>query len=171
MMIRLSPHHYQRVAWLLLLLAVGCKARRETENRTDTLPAPPSASTTARPKDTVGSYLHPTWTPADLEKILRDGGITLVTAGQVKQPFLGPAGVRYQIGASELQAYIYGDAVALARDTDPLDTTRVAPPTMMISWRLPPTLIIDNNLAIILLTKDDKLRARVRAAVKGSHSG
>ena len=154
---------------LLLVLTLGCKARSET--KTSTVPSGTVPSTTSKPKDTVGSYLQPTWTVADLEKVLRDGGITLVSAGQVKQPFLGPVGVRYQIGASELQAYIYGDAVALGRDTDPLDTTRVAPPTMMISWRLPPTLIIDNNLAIILLTKDEELRERVRAAVKGSHPG
>ena len=158
------------IVCVLLVSTDGCKQGSETQRASVSPPGVPAA-TTSKPKDTVGSYLHPNWTLADLEKVLREAGITLVNTGQVKQPFLGPVGVRYQIGASELQAYIYGDAVALSRDTDPLDTTRVAPTTVMISWRLPPTLIVDNNLAIILLTKDDKLRERVRAVVKGSHGG
>lgn len=170
MILRMHSRACVPIVCVLLASTVGCKGRSETQNASVSPPAVPAA-TTSKPKDTVGSYLHPNWTSADLEKVLREGGITLVSAGQVKQPFLGPVGVRYQIGTSELQAYIYGDAVALGRDTDPLDTTRVAPPTMMVSWRLPPTLIIDNNLAIILLTKDDKLRVRIRGLVKRSHPG
>lgn len=159
------------VAALGIAAVLACKGE-SAERRGNKLPAAaPNVSATSKPRDTVGSYLHPLWTPADLEKVLREGGLMPTNAGEVKQPFLGPVGIRYRIGSSELQAYIYGDAVAVGRDTDNLDTILVAPPTMMVAWRVPPTLIVDNNLAIILLTRDDKLRERVRSLVKKSHPG
>lgn len=66
----------------------------------------------------------------------------------------------------ELQAYVYADAGALSRDVDVLDTVRVAPPTMMIEWRMPPSLIVSNNLALILLTRDPELRKQITGAVR-----
>ncbi|MEO7503227.1 MAG: hypothetical protein ABIW94_11370 [Gemmatimonadaceae bacterium] len=62
--------------------------------------------------------------------------------------------------------YIYGDAGALARDTDRLDTVGAAPPNMTVSWIMPPSLVVANNLALILLTREDELRQRVRRAFK-----
>lgn len=81
---------------------------------------------------------------------------------------MGVEGVLYRVEQAEVQVYLYADAVAVARDTDPLDTTRVAPPTMQVSWRMPPTLIVDNNLAAILLTRDDALRQKIRAVIEKS---
>jgi len=103
-----------------------------------------------------------------VEEALRNSGLNAVRGGGVRQPFLGGEGVVYHIGQAELQVYLYADAGAVARDTGALDTARVAPPTMQISWRMPPTLIVDNNMAAILLTRDDALRASIRAAIKGS---
>jgi hypothetical protein len=122
-----------------------------------------------RPKDTVAGASRLQWTLPNLEEALRKKGLNPVRGGPVKQPFLGGEGVSYKIGPAELQIYLYADAGAVARDTDPLDTTRVAPPTMQVSWRMPPTLIVDNNMVGILLTRDEALRRRIRAAIKTSH--
>ena len=88
---------------------------------------------------------------------------------------MGPQGTVYRLkGGSELQAYIYGDAVALGRDTDRLDTSEVAPPNVRINWIMPPSLIVENNLAVILLTRDRALRDRISSAIKHkatSHGG
>ena len=105
----------------------------------------------------------------NLEQALRKNGLNPIRGGSVRQPFLGGEGVLYQIGPADLQVYLYADAGAVARDTDPLDTTRVAPPTMQISWRMPPTLIVDNNMAAILLTQDAGLRRKIRTAIERSH--
>lgn len=43
------------------------------------------------------------------------------------------------------------------------------PTTLQINWWMPLTLIVDNNMAVILLTRDDALRKRIRAAIKESH--
>lgn len=115
--------------------------------------------------DTVGSASI-NWTLADLHHRLRAVGVDAVASGEVRQPFMGGAGVRYRLDEGELQAYIYADAGALARDTDQLDSARVSPPTMMIRWAMPPTLIVSDNLALILLTRDPGLRKRIRDAVR-----
>jgi hypothetical protein len=49
-----------------------------------------------------------------------------------------------------------------------LDTGRVAPPTMMVSWIAKPHLIVDNNLVAIVLTNNEELASRVRRALSAS---
>lgn len=97
------------------------------------------------------------------------------TAALVRQPFLGVPGVTLAVtdtsrsGAdAELQAYFYGDAVSATRDIAQLDTVRVAPPTMQITWRLPPRLITDNNLVVLLLTRDETLASRITRLLRRS---
>jgi hypothetical protein len=111
-----------------------------------------------------------TWDVAAVEARLRAAGLAPERASEsVRQPFMGVPGVLFRVlgGRGELQVYLYTDADARARDTDRLDPRRVAPPTMMISWRMPASLVVDNNLAVITLTGDESVRARVRAALAG----
>ncbi|MEO8909809.1 MAG: hypothetical protein ABI408_06225 [Gemmatimonadaceae bacterium] len=148
----------------------ACGRRDNAATAAEKTPIPPVLNTPGPPKDTVAGDRHRVhWTLTGLEAALAQDSITLVKRGSVRQPFLGGAGVVYAIGTSELQVYLYADAGAVARDTDPLDTARVAPPTMRINWRLPPTLIVDNNIVLILLTRDKALRQRVKSAIEKSH--
>lgn len=160
--------------WLCLgSIAIGAcgtgSKDRVAEERVPPPPPPPPSAAMTRPNDTVAGASRLQWTLANLEEVLRKNGLNPVRGGPVTQPFLGGEGVLYKIGKAELQVYLYADAGAVGRDTDPLDTTRVAPPTMQVSWRMPPTLIVDNNVAAILLTRDDALRRTIRAAIEKSH--
>jgi hypothetical protein len=116
------------------------------------------------PRDTVGSG-SVNWSLPALHTTLCNLGLNPVVEGEVRQQFMGEPGVRYKLNGGELQAYIYADAGAVARDTDQLDTATVSPRTMMIHWRMRPALIISNNLVLILLTNDPELRDTIRAAV------
>lgn len=120
------------------------------------------------PHDTVQAASATTWDLQLVTQRLQAKGLNPVLhAGEVRQPFMSVAGARVGLAAgeaTELQVFLYGDPVARARDTDPLDPARVAPATMMITWKAPPTLIVDNNVALILLTPDRTLRTRVIAA-------
>ncbi len=122
--------------------------------------APTSAS-----RDTAGSGAI-NWTVADLQTRMRHAGINAIPAGQVRQSFLGAPGTRFTMQGGELQAFVYADAGALSHDIDVLDTVRVSPPGTMIDWRLPPKLIVSNNLAVILLTRDLELRKTITEAVR-----
>lgn len=69
---------------------------------------------------------------------------------------------------AEVQVFIFGDGATAARDLSKLDTVRVAPATMMITWRMPPSLVTDNNLVAIVLTHDAMLRREIRRALSRS---
>ena len=72
----------------------------------------------------------------------------------------------YELGeGDELQLFVYPDSRGRAADTNKLDVRRVAPPDMMIKWRAKPSLIIDRNLAAIIITNDEARRQRVRDAL------
>ena len=98
---------------------------------------------------------------------LSAAGLLPEPQGEIRQPFLGAPGttVRLAGGAAEIQVFIYGDAGAVGRDTKGLHPTRVAPATMQITWIMPASLVVDNNLAAIVLTRDEALRMRIRAAL------
>ena len=136
----------QSPRWLCfgLILTAACGPNSNDRNPPERIPPVPARMGTG-PKDTVSGASRPQWTFANLEEALRKNGLCPIGAGPVRQPFLGAEGVLYRIGETELQAYLYADAGAVARDTDPLDTTRVAPSTMQISWRMQPTLIVDDK--------------------------
>ena len=159
---------YSPWLYLSLVVAGACGSGPKDRDAQDQIPPVPAAIATG-PRDTVAGSSRLQWTPANLEEGLRKSGLNPVKGGPVKQPFLGGEGILYQIGSAELQVYFYADAGAVARDTDPLDTTRVAPPNMQVGWRMPPTLIVDNNMAAILLTRDDTLRRKITAAIKKAH--
>jgi len=164
-----SIFQYQAFAVLAnIFIATACGQQTDKRTRSDSEGAT-AAVVTAAPiiplQDTSGSGAI-NWSVGDLQKRLRDVGIDLVPAGDVRQPFLGAPGMRFTMPNGEIQAYVYGDAVALSRDIDVLDTARVAPPGMMIEWRLPPALIVSNNLALILLTRDSQLRKTITEAVR-----
>lgn len=103
----------------------------------------------------------------DVEARLRSLDLEAQRAGEVEQGFLAVRGTLLRVPGAELQVYVYPDSVARAQDTAPLDRTRVAPPTMMINWIMPATLVEVDNVAVILLTRDEGLRARIRRALLG----
>jgi hypothetical protein len=159
--------HRPLLALMTVLFATSCERQGQKATQRDSTPV--AVTVVAVPavplSDTVGSGSI-NWTLSDLQRRLSGVGLEPVAAGEVRQPFMGGPGMRYEVDGGELQAYIYADAGAVARDTDRLDPATVSPPTMMISWKMPPTLIVSNNLALILLTSDPQLRKKIRDAVK-----
>lgn len=106
------------------------------------------------------------WSDCNLEKRLESSGLAPRRAqGAIRQPFLSVPGIVFALGSAELQSYLYADTTVLLRDLARLDTSRVAPPTMQISWRKTPTLIHSNNLLAILLSDDETQVERVRNAI------
>ena len=131
----------------------------------------------ARPDSTDASAVEAQpllWDSHAVVTRLSAAGLRPEQLGEIRHPFLGVPGLTIRVagGAAEIQAFIYGDAGAVGRDTRGLDSTRVAPPTMQIMWIMPPSLVVDNNLAVIVLTRDEALRTRIRAALTArAHEG
>jgi len=121
------------------------------------------------PRDTVAA-VQVQWTVAEILQRLRSAGMPAELRGEVRQPFLAVSGALISVPGGEVQIYLYGDAGAAGRDVARLDTNRVAPPNMMITWVAPPSLIWHNNMVAILLTRDARLRARIAQSLEpGAH--
>lgn len=118
-------------------------------------------------RDTVAA-VQIQWTVAEVLERLRMSGIPSQLRGEVTQPFLAVRGTVVALERAEMQVYIYGDAGAAGRDVARLDTNRVAPPDMMITWTAPPSLVWHNNLVAIVLTRDDQDRTRIAEALRPS---
>lgn len=131
------------------------------ENTTDTV----TPSTSGPPLDTIGSG-SVNWTLRGIQAVLTDLGLEPADAGEARHPFMSASGKRFMIDGGEIQAYVYADAGAVGRDTDDLDRATLSPPGATVDWPVPPTLIVSNNLALILLTRDTTLRTRIQRAVK-----
>ena len=116
------------------------------------------------PAETVAAYPY-RWDMEAVKSALQTAGLAAKDLGPVTQPFMSVRATVFQIGEAELQIFLYGDVGAMTRDVTALDTTRVSPPTMMISWRAKPTLLTTNNLAAIIVTHDEALRRRIRDAL------
>lgn len=162
-----------RAALAVALWAAGC-ARGDDDAARDTtamVPPPPAvapsgAAAREAAQDTVHAF-EGTWDLATVEQRLADVGLQPVRRGTVERPFMGVPGSVFEIrGGGEVQVYVYGDAVARAQASDALDTLRVAPAGQAVQWRLPPTLIVSNNIAAIVLTNDADVRRRAREALQ-----
>lgn len=156
-----------RLAALLVALACASPDEERTAGRAEVgaaSPGPTVAPPSPSPPETVEAR-HLTWDVAAVERRLRAVGLEPVRRGEVRQPFLDVPGALLEVGGAEVQAFVYGDVIARARDTDGLDTTRVSPPTDMVTWREPASLVTKGNLAAVVLTRDEALRARIRRAL------
>jgi hypothetical protein len=107
------------------------------------------------------------WTSELVERRLRDANIEahpLPPTG--RHIFMTiPARTYELVGGDELQVFLYPDSASRVSDTSKLDKDRVAPPNMMIKWRAQPSLVIDGNLAAIIITNDEARRQKVRDAL------
>lgn len=152
----------------ILITAIACARENDTPAVADTARPIAEGAPAAGRADTVAAHAV-TWDVASVEQQLRAAG--LAPTGQrevVRQPFLSVPGVVFRLPGADVQAYVYADAGAVARDAAPIDTVRVAPPTMMIAWRTRPHLLTDNNLLAIVLTDDERLAGRIRSALAAS---
>ena len=110
------------------------------------------------------------WDLAKVQEALTASGIVPVTlTDSLSQPFMSAVGRVFNVAGATLQVFIYGDAGARGRDTDRLDSLTVAPAGMRILWIAPPSLVVQNNLAAIILTNDDNLQHRIRDALTKRH--
>ena len=149
-------------------MAIACARENHAPAAADSARHKGDVTPVAGRADTVAAHAV-TWDAATVEGQLRGAGLTpMGTREIVRQSFLSVPGVVFRIPGADVQAYVYGDAGAVARDAGPIDTTRVAPPTMMIEWRMRPHLVTDNNLLAIVLTDDERLAARIRTALRAS---
>jgi hypothetical protein len=102
-----------------------------------------------------------------VEKRLRSAGLAVLPeSGAVRQPFLDVPGKTFHLGATAtLQVFVYPTATARERDLTGVDTVSVQAQGSTVTWPVPPTLIVSNNLAAILLSPNARTIERVQLAI------
>ena len=73
--------------------------------------------------------------------------------------------VVYSLGASRLEAFIYEDEKSLAHDVALIDTVTVGPRGVASAWESTPMFIRSANLAVVLLTQNQRQAERVMLAI------
>ncbi len=98
----------------------------------------------------------------------------LVHAGLAPRPATGaPVGGKYWgrpvtallLGESTLYVYFYADSSARRRITATLDSATAAPTGMASPYPLPHLMIVNNNLAAVLVGGTDRAQERVTLAI------
>lgn len=138
----------------------------------DTLAAPqgPAVVRGDSAPGSIGVSANPLqWTGNDVVGRLRQAGLAPSLGGSVQQPSFGPRGLRVSVanGAGEVRAFVFGDANAVALAQRGFDPARV--PGVATGRSV--TLLVDNNLAAIIIAADAALGQRVASALRTSPNG
>ena len=151
--------------------AVGADGRgssaSESGKGSDTLRASAGAEHVGVAADAV------TWDAETVAGHLTGIGLTANAVGVVARPMFRARGQRFRVngGRAWVEAYFYGDANAVALDNDQLDTAQVMPKGGTMRWAMPARLIVDNNMAAVVLTEDAALRTKINSALRSALYG
>jgi hypothetical protein len=159
----------RRITLSLLMLVVAACGGGEGDSIDTATPVVPGASTVptaGAPSDTAAPQ-GATWNLEMVEGQLREAGFTVNRdPTPVNLPYMSVRGIAFDLGRQAMvQIYLYGDAGARGADTDSLDVSRAAPRGAAVNWRAPASLVVDNNLAAIVVTGDEAVRTRIAGAL------
>ena len=113
------------------------------------------------------------WDAPTVAGHLQGIGLMANATGIVTRPMFRVRGQRFDVsgGRAVVEAYFYGDANAVALDSDKLDTLQVMPKGGSMKWERPARLIVDNNMAAVVLTDDAALRSTIESALHSDLRG
>jgi hypothetical protein len=105
------------------------------------------------------------WQPCSVERRLIDAGFVLVKTGAAPTGVFPVAGTSYTLGTAALHVYLFASSKARETAVAAIDTVAVAPRGGAANWPMPPTLIMSNNLAAVLISDNGRLVERVQNAI------
>ena len=127
-----------------------------------------SAVTATSVIDNGGCLKEGDWSVCSVEDRLMHAGVVIVRLpDSVVHAFFSVPGLVYQVGNKDnlMQLFLYPTTTARRRDTDALDSTTVSPRGSRMSWPTPPTLVTSNNMAVIILSLNDRTVERLALAL------
>jgi hypothetical protein len=124
------------------------------------------SSATSTPA-TTGCVSEGDWQSCSIEKRLTDAGFVPIKKGPAPTGIFPVEGTSYTLGNAELHVYVFSSAKAREQAIAAIDTATVSrrgatPQT----WPIPPTLIVSNNLAAVLISDNARQVERVQNAIR-----
>lgn len=149
------------------LPSVAAKATGTSDPPPDTF----RVSTGSKRVDVAANAIN--WNATTVADQLRGIGLMTEMVDVVARPMFRVRGQRFRIngGRAIVEAYFYGDANAVAIDNDKLDTVQVMPKGGAMRWEMAARLIVDNNMAAVVLTDEPSLRKTIEAALRSALHG
>lgn len=147
-------------------VACGDAASRDGEGAPASEPG--AAERAMRAPGDTGCVKEGDWAICSVEDRLERAGLVVERLREpASHPFFAVEGVAYRIGAreDEVQVFVYPTPADRRRDTDALDSATVSPKGSRVAWSAPPTLIMSNNLAAVVLSLNERTIERLALAL------
>ena len=159
-------HASRVIVALVTALAVACSSPEEKRAREATTARAAVAAESARA--VVASSLPATsvWDEPHLVQRLVQSGLApqAVTDAKPESYWQVPVLV-YRVGNATLHAYLYRDSTSRRKIVGTLDTLTLAPPGTPSPYVIPRLLIVQNNLAAVLVGGSARQQERVSLAI------
>jgi hypothetical protein len=104
--------------------------------------------------------------PHLVERLVRAGLAPQARPEEKAEKYWNAPLLAYQVGAAMLHVYLYNDSLARKAVVAKLDTVQAAPPGTAGVYPLRHILIVQNNLAAVLVGGSDAQQERVRLALE-----
>jgi hypothetical protein len=157
----------------LIVVAAGCGKATESAPASAETERPPVSASVSPAVDSAGRSAGSAcphtglWQTCTLERRLKQAGFVVKRLEEKSRTRAGFSiePVVYSLGASRLEAFIYEDEKSLAHDVALIDTVTVGPRGVASAWESTPMFIRSANLAVVLLTQNQRQAERVMLAI------
>jgi hypothetical protein len=156
-----------RAALLALTVAVACASPSEKQARVEqaartAIAAESSTAAEAGSIPSTGKWDEPHL----VERLVRAGLAPRAMRDEKGEDFWKVPVLAYQLGSNTLYVYLYRDSLARRAVTATLDTITAAPRGRSDVYPLRHILIVQNNLAAVMVGGSDTQQERVRLALE-----
>jgi hypothetical protein len=153
-------------AVLVIIALAACTSPAERRQREAKAARTAIAAESAKAVVAAGEPSTGKWDEAHLvERLVRSGLAPQALPGEQGEPYWGVHVLAYRLGSATLHAYIYPDSTARRLVTDRLDTLTAAPRGTASPYPPRHIMVMQNNLAAILLGGSDRQQDRVSLAL------
>ena len=151
---------------VIALAAAACGSPEARREREATIARTAVAAESA--KASVAASLPPTsvWDePHLVQRLVRAGLAPQAVADSKAEPYWRVPVHAFRVGSATLHAYLFRDSTARRSVTDGLDTLTIAPRGAASPYPIPRLLILQNNLAAVLVGGSERQQERVQLAI------
>jgi hypothetical protein len=153
-----------RLAVIALLFACtppAQKQEREANAARGAIAAESAKAAVAASEPSSGTWDEPHL----VERLVRSGLAPQSLPSEKGERYWGVPTLAYRVGSATLYAHLYPDSAARIRVTGGLDTLTLAPRGATSPYPEPRMLVVQNNLAAVLVGGSDRQRERVSLAL------
>jgi hypothetical protein len=163
-------HNLRSVSIVFVLSLTGlvaCTSAAEKQNKAEQVARTAIAAESSKAAEAASLPSTGKWDePHLVERLVRAGLAPQAMRDQKGEAYWKAAVLAYQLGPSVLYAYVYPDSIARKAVTSTLDTIIAAPPGRVGVYPLRHILIVQNNLAAVMVGGSDTQQERVRLALE-----